>query len=132
MDNNDLQRHGKNFNASNLADSSEENCVNHNGDDGDDDDKISSINDFTFLQCKGLQSWFLYALHLAPKFSICGKIYSAAINSWVNGLTLLGAENLWENSLAECKILNKSLSGKLCGNVLACLESNNIFLVLIN
>ena len=26
--------------------------MNHNGDDGDDDDKISSINDFTFLQCK--------------------------------------------------------------------------------
>ena len=131
---NDLQRNDKNFNASYSDDSSEENSVNHDSDDGDDDDddEISSINDFTLLQCKGLQSWFSYALYLSPKFSTCGNIYSATINSGVDGLTLLGAKNLWKNSFAECKILNKSFSGNLCGKVLACLESNNIFLVLIN
>ena len=129
--NNDLELHNKIFNASNSDDSSEENSVNYDGDD-DDDDEISSINDFSLLQCNRWQSWFSYALYLSPKFSTCGNIYSAAINSGVDGLTLLGAKNLWEDSFAECKILNKSLSGNLCGKVLACLESNNIFLVLIN
>ena len=132
---NDLEQDDKNINASNSGDGIEEDSVYHDSDDSDDDDdddEVSSINDFSLRQCKGLQSWFSYALYLSPKFSTCGNIYSAAINSGVDGLTLLGAKNLWENSFAECKILNKSLSGNLCGKVLACLESNNIFLVLIN
>ena len=102
---NDLQQDDKNINASSSGGSSEENsvyCDSDDGDDDDDDDEVPSINDFSLQQCKGSQSWFSYALYLSPKFSTCGNIYSAAINSGVDGLTLLGAKSLWENS---CKIL---------------------------
>jgi len=94
------------------------------------DDEIENF-DFVgnkVLDVKRIFSQFTYSPIPHPKFTTCGEFFPSVFNSTYNQLILLGLNN--KSTAFGAMALPGS--GNLCGKILACINYNDLFIMLIN